>query len=363
MNIMEIVSGVDVNGAIRHCLMLTRELVERGNRVTVVCRPEAWIAGQLASGPVEVIHSDLHRWPLDELRKIGALASKRRVDVVHTHMSRAHFFGVLLRWMSGLPCVATAQNRHVQLHWMFNDRVIACSEATRRYHRRYNFVPSGRIVTIHNFIDYRRMSSVPPDVRPRVRASWRVDESSSLIGAVGTICPRKGQIYLVRALPKVLEAAPGARLVLVGAPVDGPYTARLRAEADRLKVASKLLFAGHRDDVHEIMAALDVCVLASLEEPQGMVLLEAMAAGLPVVGTKVGGIPECVRSGQTGTLVAPADSDALAEAVAVLLRNPTLRRRYGQAGRKHVWERFSPQRQTSAIEAVYAQAASRRRAA
>jgi len=157
MRIMEIVSGAGVNRAVTHCLLLTRELARRGHGVTLVCRPGAWIARQVVVDPVDVIRSDLHRWPLDELRRIATLAQQRRIDVVHTHMSRAHSFGVLLRWASGLPCVATAQSRHVQLHWMFNDRVIAVSDTTRRFHRSYNLVRAHRIVTIPDFVDGDRI--------------------------------------------------------------------------------------------------------------------------------------------------------------------------------------------------------------
>ncbi len=154
MKIMEIVSGAGADRATAHCLGLVRRLARRGHVVTVVCRRGAWIEEQLAAGSghlgerIDVVESDLHRWPADELRRIARLAHQRRIEVVHTHMSRAHAFGVLLRWRSGLPCVATAQNCHVQLHWMFNDRVIAFSDTARRFHRSYNLVRADRMVTI-----------------------------------------------------------------------------------------------------------------------------------------------------------------------------------------------------------------------
>jgi glycosyltransferase involved in cell wall biosynthesis len=352
MHIMEIVSGRGMNGAICHCRMLTEELIARGNKVTLVCCPGSQIAMQMASGPAEVVLSDLRRFPTAELRRIATLARQRQVDVIHTHMSRAHFFGVLLRWFSGLPCVATAHCRLIQVHWAFNDLVIAVSDATRRFHERYNFVRPGRIVTIHNFIDHRRMAGVPDAVRSKVRASFGVDESSFLIGVVGSIDPRKAQIYLIRAMPKILAAAPRTRLVLVG--VDGPprYVARAKSIATELGVAGAVAWAGHRNDVREIMAALDLYALSSLEESLPLSILEAMAAGLPIVSTSVGGIPECLSHGETGILVPPADSDALADAIIALGRDPGRRRQLGEAGRKTVQERFSPESQTTAIEAA-----------
>jgi glycosyltransferase involved in cell wall biosynthesis len=363
MNVLEILSSAGVNGAIYHCLLLSRELARRGHRVTLVCRRDAWIARQLESDPVEVIDSDLHRWPPDELRRIAAAARERRIEVIHTHLSRAHFFGVLLRWRSGIPCVATAQSRHVQLHWMFNDRVIAVSDATRRYHRTYNLVRGRRIVTIHNFIDYDRAADVAGDAGPKFRASIGVDASALLVGVVGNVCRRKGHIHLVRAMPRIVVAEPNARLVIVGDYPEGDYLAQVRAAAKELGVASRIAWTGHRHDVHRILPALDLAVLPSNEESLPLGVLEAMAAGVPVVATNVGGIPECVLSGETGTLVPPADVDALARAVILLLRDPNLRRRYGEAGRRRVREHFSPQSQTPQIEAVFASVAGRARAA
>lgn len=363
MNIMEIISGKLLNGAALHSLLLTRELARRGNEVTLVCRPEAWIGQQLASDGAEVIWSDLHRWPPGELRRIAAIVSQRRIDVVHTHMSSAHFFGILLRWLAGVPCVATAHSRHFQLHWMFNEYVIAVSEATRRYHQRYNFVRPSRIETIHNFIDYRRMSEVPPDTRAKLRAASGIEESCLAIGIVGEVIPRKGLIYLIGAMPKILAAVPQTRLIVVGNRNDAEYVAKAEAVAGRLGVASRIIWMGHRDDVEQIMAAVDLCVLPSLEEPLGMVILEAMAAGLPVVATTVGGIPECVAHGVTGTLVPPADSDALAEAILALLRSPRRRREFGAAGRQRVREEFSAESQVPRLEAIFTRLARQKKAA
>lgn len=363
MHIMEIVSGRLMNGAINHCLLLTRELVRRGNRVTLVCLPEAWISRQLAGEPVDVVFSDLHRWPTDELRRIAGIARDRQIDVVHTHLSRAHFFGILVRWFARVPTVATAHSRHFQLHWMFNDYVVAVSEATRRYHRLHNFVRSGRIETIRTFIDYHRMSAALPDVRARMRGSLGVDDSTHLIGCVGDVIPRKGLIHLVGALPKILAAVPQTRLVVVGRHKDPDYIARVKSTAGRLQVADAMILTGHRDDVDQIMAALDVCVLPSLEEPLGMSILEASAAGLPVVGSAVGGIPECIRDGVTGTLVRPANSDALAEAIVRLLEDPALRRQFGQAGRIRARDEFSAESQTPRLEEVFARVAQRKTAA
>ncbi len=363
MNIMEIVSGAEVNGAVVHCLLLTRELMRRGHRLTLVCRPNAWIAAQLAGEPVDIIESDLHRWPPDELRRMAAIVRKRGTDILHTHMSRAHFFGVLLRRLSGVPSVATAHNRYVQLHWMFNDRVIAVSEATGRFHRRFNFVRRSRMDVIHNFVDYHRFAEVDEEKRAVMRAAFNVPVAAPLIGAIGDVIAEKGLIHLVRALPKIRSAVPTTRLLVVGGG-SAAYKAQVEREAAQLSVESMIEWEGRRTDIADIMTALDVFVLPSFEESFSLVVAEAMAAGLPVVATSVGGIPECVSAGETGLLVPPANDDALASAVIGLLRDTALRHRFGEAGRKRVRELFSPETQVPRIEAAFAQAlaqAARRR--
>jgi len=202
MKLMEIVSGDGVNGAIVHCLLLTREMARRGHSVTVLCRPEAWIRHELRSDPVEIIEADPHRRSLDELRRVAAIVRAKQIELVHTHMSSAHVFGVLLRWMCDAPCVATAHAHNHQWHWRFNDRVIAVSEATRSFHTRYNLVSRDRIEVIHNFVDYRRFAPVTPEARARMRASLKVDGSWPLIGFVGNVFVEKGWLHLVRLLSK-----------------------------------------------------------------------------------------------------------------------------------------------------------------
>jgi glycosyltransferase involved in cell wall biosynthesis len=238
---MQICSGMGLVGAANSTLLLTRELAKRDNRVSMVCRPGSWIGRELESGPVDVIWSDMDRWPLDELRRIVAMADERQTDVINTHMSRAHFFGILMHWLSGIPCVATAHCRKFQPHWMFNDYVIAVSESTRRYHQRYNLVRPSRIETVYNFVDPRWSREVSQEASTRIRAEFGADESCCLIGAVGTLIRRKGLIHLIRALPKMLEAAPNTRLVAIGGTTNGKYAARVRATAQRLGVADRVV--------------------------------------------------------------------------------------------------------------------------
>jgi glycosyltransferase involved in cell wall biosynthesis len=345
MRIMEILSGAGVNGAIVHCKLLTEQLLALGHEVTLVCRPRAWIARQLADSSAEIIESDLHRWPTDELKRIAAIVRERRIDVVHTHMSRANFFGVLLRWAIDVPVVATAHAHNIQPHWMFNDFVIANSEATQRFHRRINFVRRKRIDTIHCFIDTERFGPPQQATRQSVRRELSVAPDAFLGGIIGSVIERKGHLHLVRAMPRILEQTPQFELLIVGGG-KRPYREKVEREAQRLGVARHIHWTGSRDDVPRLMQGIDLCVCAALEEPLGLTALEAMAAARPVVATRVGGLNEIVVDGETGLLVPPADPLALAEAIASLANDTALAERLAIGGARRIESHFSPRRQT-----------------
>ena len=168
--------------------------------------------------------------------------------------------------------------------------------------------------------------------RARVRAELGLDDSWILLGTIGSVIPRKGILYLVRALPQVLAAAPRTRLAIINEGGFKGYTAKVRATIRRLGLENHVLWLGPGNHVPRLLPALDLYVLPSLEESLPMAVLEAMATGLPVVATSVGGVPECILPGETGVLVPPADCAALGGAVVRLLKDPAERRTARKCG-------------------------------
>lgn len=363
MRILQICSGVLVNGAIVHALSVARALARRGHTVTMLCRPNSWIGEQLRDDPVEVIPCELRRWPPRQLREAAALVRQRRIEVIQTHMSSAHFFGILLRWLTGVPVVASAQSRHIQLHWRWNDCVVAASEATRRYHCRYNLVPARRTITIPNFVEPDRFVVDRPAVRVAMRQQFGLNDDHLCLICVADLFPRKGQRYLIDALAVIHKRFPSLRLLLVGPPKDPRYTRLVAERAKQLGVDQSIIWAGPRRDLPELFAAADVKVLSSLEETLPLAVLEAMAAGLPVVATAAGGTGECLEHGRTGLLVPPADVAALADAMAQLAADAQLREQFGSAGRERVRQQFSVEHHIAALEQVFETLIAKRRAA
>lgn len=355
MNIVQLVSGVGLNGAVRHCLELTHELAARGHRVVLAHRPDAWIAGQDLPPGVARLHTTVRRTAL-ELRRVAAELRRLRIDVIHSHFSSAHFFGVLQARLFGCRVVATSHSARLQPHWWWNDRVICPSEATAGFQRWVNLVPRSRIDVIPNFINPGRFQ--PRRTRAEIRREHGLADDDFVIPVVGVVNANKAPHVLVQALPRLVRQGLRPRVMLIGAAC-AKYGPRLRREIERAGMAGRVALPGMRSDVADLLQAADVVCLPSNSEVMPISLLEGMSCGLPAVGTWVGGIPECVRDGIDGFLVPPRAPAILAEKLAMLARDPVLRHRLGEQARARMLERFSPQACVARIEQTYALACAR----
>jgi glycosyltransferase involved in cell wall biosynthesis len=179
---------------------------------------------------------------------------------------------------------------------------------------------------------------------------YGMEAGSQIVGVVARLEPEKGHPTLLEAWPLVLRAVPDAYLLIVG---EGSRRQALEAQARDLHVAHRVVFTGRRDDVPAVTAALDVAVLPSYREAQGLSILEAMALSRPVVASNVGGIPEMITDGVTGLLVPPHDADALAAGIIRLLLDHPFADMLGRAGHDMVHDRFCIQLMVDAVEAIY----------
>ncbi|TMB54474.1 MAG: glycosyltransferase, partial [Chloroflexi bacterium] len=209
---------------------------------------------------------------------------------------------------------------------------------------------AARFSVIPNGVDLARFA-LPPG-KCSVRDEYGIPADAPLLGVVARLEPEKGHRYLIEAMPAILRGAPDAWLLIVG---EGSLEDELRSFARSLAAPARdrIVFTGRREDVAAVTAELDVAVLPSPREAQGISILEAMARGRPVVASAVGGIPEVLTNGLDGLLVPPADPAALASACLRLARSPALRRSLGEAGRATVAARFSLDAMVRSVEAVY----------
>ena len=357
LKILQIVSGTDVNGALVHCRLLSRELSRRGHDVTIACRTESWLWSQLDDCSLRLVTCEMERWPLAGLRRFADWIRRERFDVLHTHMSSAHMFGIIMKRLTGVPVVATAHSRHVQPWWRLNDRVIANSKSTASFQQRINLVNRCQIATINCFVDTTKFREPGKNVYRAIRRQWRFKPDTRVIVIAGAAVPYKGHMYLFQGLPEMIRQIPDLRVVVVGRFKRGEwYTDRLRKYLVQENLFKRVKWIGRRNNMHEILSAADVVAIPSIVESFGMVALESMAAGTPVVATATGGLKELIDHENDGLLVPARDSGALAKSVLRLFSDPELREKLIAGGQKTVANRYAPEKLTRQIEHVLWQA-------
>jgi glycosyltransferase involved in cell wall biosynthesis len=272
---------------------------------------------------------------------------RERPDVVWCLQSSAlSFAGRLFAWVLRTPAVVLSihgryadraiidwPNRLVT-RWT-TDKVVILSKIYRTWLVREG-VDDDLITVQYNGVDTLQFSPAA-DKRTYQQTLLSLDPVRPVIGTVGNLLPIKGHEILLKAARQVVERRPEALFVLVG---DGTRRAELERLAQTLNLSEQVRFLGRRRDVPDLMQAFDVFVLTSNSEGCPNVILEAMATGLPVVSTSVGGVPELVTD-ETGILVPPGDDAALADAIRQLLDDPARRQAMGQAGRRRAVEHFS----------------------
>jgi glycosyltransferase involved in cell wall biosynthesis len=289
-------------------------------------------------------------------RYLGALRHEK-IDLVHAQLQHGTVFAAISRLLTGIPFVVT---RHVveddvtsdkkrrlvyveHLALRSTSRLIYVSDATRQYHSQsFPFDPA-RCRTIYNGIDISRFPAWSGN--DAARKATGLPTGKPLVVMVGVMRPRKGHDVCIDAAKLV----PDANFVLVG-DGDADVVAALHAQAAGL---TNVHFLGTRKDIPEILSAADMLVLPSDSEALPTVLIEAGAAGLPVIASTVGGVMEIVNADETGILIPPRDPSALASAVQSLLNDPVRMRQMGEKGRKTIEQRFTLERQAQELTALY----------
>lgn len=297
-----------------------------------------------------------------DVRRLLATGS---YDIVHTHCSIAGALGRPLARRAGVARVlftvhAFASRPH-QPAW--RQRLLLAAERALDAHTDHYCVSTrvlARALVDKRICAAERIATIPlgiavpalPDAaaRQRARAALALPGGAFVLGVAGRLETQKGIVHLLRALPAIHAAVPAARLVVVGA---GPLAGTLRRAAARLGVAGLTGFTGWRDDLPALLPGLDLFCLPSLWESFGYVLIEAMAAGVPVVASAVEGIPEVLDEGRAGELVPPADPAVLAQRIVALARDAARRRRLRAAARARVESEYSLETMIERYENFY----------
>jgi len=346
-----LVQGLGTGGLERVVLHLACEMVRRGHEVMICCydrRGNLADEAEQGGAHVEVVPRKAGV-DLGYVWRLARWFRRHRPDVLHMHNETALFYGTLAGKLARVPCLIYTEHdgvfpRSLAARWANRTLVrwltqaVAVSQAVRDLWCRHDGIDPAWVTVIPNGV---------PDIGEPVGGQSRCENGRFRIGCVSRLNREKGVDILIEAFARVHKQAPEAELVLVG---DGVERTALGKQAAGLGVAEHVQFLGTRDDVPALLATFDVFVLPSRTEGLPMALLEAMAAGLPIVATAVGGVPQAIRHRETGLLVPAEKPEALAESLMSLFGNTTLRQSLGHAARRRFLEEYEVSHMTEAYE-------------
>jgi glycosyltransferase involved in cell wall biosynthesis len=297
-------------------------------------------SARLVEQGIPVRHLGRGRFDPRILTDLVAVARERQARILHVHGYAAADFGRLAARLVGArlvlhehfadPRMPAYQALADRLLSSFTDRAIAVSGSTRDFLVRERFVPADRVRLIWNGAPLDEFAPVGRERALRVRRELQIPDDAPVVGAIGRLNTQKGHAYLLQAAPGILRAEPEAFFLVAG---DGDLMEPLRQQARALGLAERVRFAGHRTDVPDLLAAIDVLAIPSLYEGTPLALFEAMAAGKAIVSSAVDGCAEVLEHGSTALLVPPRDAPALAAAIGSLLADAERRRALAEAAR------------------------------
>jgi glycosyltransferase involved in cell wall biosynthesis len=381
--ILHIITRLDMGGSAQNTLLTCLNLSRKFEMVLVCGLSQE---SNMTDSEREVVEAQLEKARANGVRIITVSSLVRRVspandirtlydlvriiktakpNVVHTHTSKAGILGRLAARIVRVPLIVHTAHGHVffghfgpvlsriflWIERMFaplTDRVVALTPGERKDYIDLNLYPREKIAKIHSGVDVEKFKQVPVGAVEKKR-SLGLEPKGLMVGFVGWLMPIKGPMHLLKAMENVWRDHDDAGLVFIG---KGELDVDLRAEALKIGANGRVNFLGWRGDIDEIMPIFDIFVLPSLNEGMGRVLVEAMAAGKPIVASNVGGIPDLVQHGHNGLLVPPGDDQALAAAIRQLINDPAKAKMMGQRGRERCHQ-FSLAAMIEKIDALY----------
>jgi len=372
--VLLLITQSELGGAQRYLLMLAIELKKRGYEPVVACGEGGELITHLDQQGIErrifpsLVRSIDPKRDIQALYELAAYMKKQRFDLVHCNSTKAAIIGRIAARIACVPAVFYTVHGCVLnepmprpvflLYWIFEwftglmtTQFIAVSQRDRATLMRYHVAPGRKIAVIPNGID-----PGPPPLPDRQRR--RTDARNALglpldaivIGTIANFYPTKALDVLVHATALVTDELPDLRLVIIG---DGPERPTVERLIGELALYERIVLPGQRSDGRQFLPAFDQFVLASRKEGMPLALLEAMAAGLPVIVTNVGGMPEVVDYGHAGLIIPPEDPEELAAAILDLIARPELAEELGRKARDRVVARFTADRMTDQTISLY----------
>ena len=377
IKILHVIARLCVSGAVIHVVDLSADLNPLGFESLLVTGRENPGEGSLLEYalsrsiqpiliPEMAAEFSIKPQDLQALIKLYRLIREQKPHIVNTHTAKAGFLGRIAASMARVPVVIHTYHGHV-LHGYYGraknaalrrmeralghltDRIIAVDPQVKRDLVGYHVAPPEKIVVIPYGLHLEPYLGCEVH-RGEFRRELGLPAEAKLVGIVGRIFPIKNHRLFLDAAALIVQQDPKTRFVIVG---DGILRPEMEEHAHRQGIAGKITFTGWRQDLPRVYADLDLLAVTSNNEGTPFTAIEAMAAGRPVVATRVGGLPDLIDEGQTGYLVPPGDARAVAEAMLRLLHAPETARHMGQAARARVRDGFEVRRLVQDTEHLY----------
>jgi glycosyltransferase involved in cell wall biosynthesis len=344
-----------LGGQEKRILAEVHGLAEKGHYIAVVCRDHAKIKNEAVKLGIDVHTLPLRKsYDIKSIVRLAALMKNNKFDIVNTHSGVDSWIGGIAAKFANVSLLVRTRHLNIPLKRnLFNfihylpDVYITCGENMRNNLVTKCGFPESRVVSIP--------TGVSPDffnVKKNMesRSKYGLDINSTVIVNVGILRSVKGHEVTFNAVKMVVESVPAAKFLIVG---DGPRKEALEKAVRDLGISEYVIFTGYVEDIPEVYSISDVAVLSSWSEGLPQSLLQAMAAGVPVVATKVGGVPEVVINEKTGLLIEPGDHKALAKCIIKILNNRDFSLKIAESAKDHIMKEHSVTHMIDKIETLY----------
>ncbi|OGQ56734.1 MAG: hypothetical protein A3J24_05650 [Deltaproteobacteria bacterium RIFCSPLOWO2_02_FULL_53_8] len=349
--------GGQENRTLHECVGLKR----LGARPLILCKPGSKLKLRATECGIEVFcHEMRSNRDISALRQIMRLVKTEAVDCICTHSGDDSLLGAVAgRLSSRKPAIV--RTRHLALpitskitYSRLPHKVVTVSEFVRNYLVVDKGIDARRVVCIPTGVDIKRFA--PDSTDDTLRKELGLANDTLIVGVVAILRRKKGHHVLLQAVPTILAAVPDTVFVFAG---NGPQKENIETQIKELGIESRVKLLGLRPDVPTVLKGLDLFVLPTLQEALGTSILEASAMKKAVVASAVGGVPEVVAEGVTGSLVPPEDPDALADAIIKLLQDRERLQQMGRNGRKMVEDRYTTEKMSERMFTLYSELAAR----
>jgi len=376
IKVLHIITRLDKGGSAENTFLTVKGLDKKRYDVTLmsgpVQDPSQERRSQVEECGIKYIHTPVLVRNINvvadaiALFKICRFLAKKKFDVVHTHTSKAGLLGRFAAKLAGTPTVVHTPHGHVffgyfgplktkifilleKLANRMTDRIVALTHREKADYIFYRTCPEEKIAVIHSGIELDKFQEYPLTEKTKLKKEVGLPVNSFVVGTAGRLVPVKGPEFLIKAAQAIIPKHPDTYFLFAG---DGPLKEDLQKKAKEAGKEKNIVFLGWRDDIAHILSIFDVFCLPSLNEGMGRVLVEAMAHGIPIVASDVGGIPDLVTHGKNGFLVPPKNPEELAKHIQILIEDEEKRGKMGEAGKK-MTSRFSHDTMVKSIAELY----------